>query len=39
VQGTAEGEPFARESLNRLIDLARGGIGELFKLQSAVLNK
>lgn len=38
VQGTAEGEPFARESMNRLIDLARDGIGELMKRQRAVLS-
>jgi len=39
VQGTAEGEPFARESMNSLIDLARDGIGELMKIQRAVLNQ
>lgn len=38
VQGTAEGEPFARESMNRLIDLAREGITELMKIQKTVLN-
>ncbi len=37
VQGTAEGEPFARESMNRLIDLARDGIAELMKMQNQVL--
>ena len=37
VQGTAEGEPFARESMNHLIDLARDGIGELMKIQNQVL--
>jgi ribonuclease PH len=37
VQATAEGEPFARESLDRLVNLARGGIEELFKIQTAVL--
>ncbi len=37
VQGTAEGEPFARDAMNRLIDLARDGIGELFKIQKSVL--
>jgi ribonuclease PH len=37
VQGTAEGEPFARESMNRLIDLARDGIGELMKMQNQIL--
>ncbi len=37
VQGTAEGEPFARDAMNRLIDLARDGIGELLKMQQTVL--
>lgn len=38
VQGTAEGDPFTRESMNRLIDLAREGITELMKIQKTVLN-
>jgi len=33
VQGTAEGEPFDRELLNSLLDLAVEGCGELAKLQ------
>jgi ribonuclease PH len=37
VQGTAEGEPFSRQALDRLVDLARGGIAELLKIQSAAL--
>ena len=37
VQGTAEGEPFAREAMDRLINLARSGITELLKIQSQVL--
>jgi ribonuclease PH len=37
VQGTAEAEPFARESMNRLIDLARDGISELMRIQSQIL--
>jgi ribonuclease PH len=37
VQGTAEGEPFARDAMDRLVNLARDGIAELFKIQSAVL--
>lgn len=36
VQGTAEAEPFARDSMNRLIDLARDGIAELFNIQKAI---
>ena len=38
-QGTAQGEPFAREQMDRLINLARGGIGELMKIQSTTLNQ
>jgi len=37
VQGTAEGEPFDRGSLNRLIDLAHAGINHLLKLQREAL--
>ncbi|MBI5032473.1 MAG: ribonuclease PH [Chloroflexi bacterium] len=37
VQGTAEGEPFARESMDRLVDLARDGIAELMKIQNQIL--
>jgi ribonuclease PH len=37
VQGTAEGEPFARETINRLVDLGCRGILELFKIQSSAL--
>ncbi|MBI5032475.1 MAG: ribonuclease PH [Chloroflexi bacterium] len=37
VQGTAEGEPFARESMNRLVDLAHDGITELMKIQNQFL--
>lgn len=33
VQGTAEGEPFTREDLDRMLDLAAGGIGELVDMQ------
>ncbi|MCX7839502.1 MAG: ribonuclease PH, partial [Anaerolineae bacterium] len=33
----AEGEPFSRDAMERLLDLAREGIGELFKIQAAVL--
>ncbi len=39
VQGTAEGEPFSREAMNHLLDLARDGIVELFKIQQSVLSK
>ena len=37
VQGTAEGEPYSREAMNRLIDLSRTGIAELFKIQKVLL--
>ena len=33
VQGTAEGEPFSREAMERLLNLAREGITQLFKIQ------
>lgn len=39
VQGTAEGEPFGREAMDRLLHLARDGIAELFKMQRRVLSK
>jgi ribonuclease PH len=39
VQGTAEKEPFPRAKLDELLDLASLGIGELTKLQTAVLEK
>ncbi len=39
VQGTAEGEPFSREAMNRLVDLARAGIGQLAKLQQEILRR
>jgi ribonuclease PH len=39
VQGTAEGEPFARDAMDRLMNLGRDGIAELFKIQSVVLGK
>ena len=39
VQGTAEGEPFDRELLNQLLDLAVAGCKELNELQKAVLSQ
>ncbi|MET7765585.1 ribonuclease PH [Streptomyces sp. NPDC005393] len=38
VQGTAEGEPFAREELNGLLDLAVAGCGALAVIQRAALD-
>ncbi len=37
VQGTAEGSPFARESLNALLDLADAGIRQLIEKQRAIV--
>jgi ribonuclease PH len=37
VQGTAEGLPFDRDTLNRLLDLADLGIGELVTLQRSIV--
>lgn len=37
VQGTAEGEPFTREDLDALLDLATAGIEQLTKLQAEAL--
>ncbi|HLA92582.1 MAG TPA: ribonuclease PH [Actinomycetota bacterium] len=37
VQGTAEGEPFSREELDALLNLAEAGIAELTKIQRDVL--
>jgi ribonuclease PH len=37
VQGTAEGLPFDRDALNRLLDLADGGIRQLIEKQRAIV--
>jgi ribonuclease PH len=37
VQGTAEGQPFGRETLDALLALAEKGIGQLLEAQKAVL--
>ena len=37
VQGTAEGKPFSREALDRLLTLASGGIAEIVTRQRAAL--
>jgi ribonuclease PH len=37
VQGTAEGDPFSRDELDELLNLAEAGIAELTKLQRDVL--
>ena len=33
IQGTAEGEPFSREAMNAMLDLASSGIAELLNMQ------
>ncbi len=38
VQGTAEGEPFSRAELGRLLDLGAAGCAELTRLQQAALS-
>jgi ribonuclease PH len=37
VQGTAEGAPFSRSELDRMLDMAAQGIGELIEKQKAAL--
>ena len=37
VQGTAEGEPFSRQEMNAMLDLAQRGIGQLVAAQKAAL--
>jgi ribonuclease PH len=37
IQGTAEGEPFTREQMRRLVDLAEAGIRQLVASQKAAL--
>ena len=39
VQGTAEGKPFDRPSMDALLELADHGMGQLFKMQRTVLGK
>ena len=38
IQGTAEGEPFQRDAMNAMLDLAAGGIAELSRIQQSVLD-
>ncbi|KPK22678.1 MAG: ribonuclease PH [Dehalococcoidia bacterium SG8_51_3] len=37
VQGTAEGKPFSRQTIDELISLAEGGIQQLFEIQKIAL--
>ncbi len=39
IQGTAEGTPFSREQMNRLLDLAEVGIKELITAQRRVIDR
>ncbi len=39
VQGTAEGEPFSRASLEALLDLAQAGIAKITRAQQAALER
>ncbi|MHA1376599.1 MAG: ribonuclease PH, partial [Promethearchaeota archaeon] len=38
IQGTAEGTPFNKKSLNDIINLGEKGISELIKIQKDILN-
>ncbi len=38
IQGTAEREPFDREQMNEMLELAEKGINELFTIQRKALN-
>jgi ribonuclease PH len=38
IQGTAEGRPFSREMMHRLLDLAGHGIEQLLQVQSSTLD-
>jgi ribonuclease PH len=37
IQGTAEGVPFSRDEMNKLLDLAQGGIRTLIEKQKEAL--
>jgi ribonuclease PH len=37
IQGTAEGEPFTKDEMSKLLDLAGGGIARLVEMQRAAL--
>ena len=37
LQGTAEGKPFDRDQMDRLLELADAGLQQLFKYQRTVL--
>lgn len=37
IQGTAETQPFSQEQLNRMLELARGGLSKIFELQNRAI--
>ena len=39
VQGTAEGKPFSKQTIDELISLAEGGIKQLFEIQKVALRE
>ncbi len=39
MQGTAEGKPFTRDQMDRLLSLADGGLQKLFTVQDEVLGR
>jgi ribonuclease PH len=39
IQGTAEGEPFTRDAMQAMLDLASSGIAELLAIQQVALKK
>ncbi len=39
IQGTAEGEPFMRDAMNSMLDLAASGIADLLKKQQTALSQ
>ncbi len=38
VQGTAEGQTFSREELDRMLELATGGLSRIIKVQSTIVD-
>ena len=39
IQGTAEGTPFSNQEMDRMLDLARKGIGEIIQAQKACIEQ
>ena len=39
IQGTAEGKPFSRAQMDKLLDLAAGGIRELIAIQRGIIGE